>query len=117
MLDLRRNQGGSSYWSKEIAGFLWGKELVEQKANALFAGTEVWWFASAGNTAYVKSLYEVMQSQGQDSLLPWISRVGQGMEQAQKAQKPFYIEADETDLAAAAATATELHSSCKPRFM
>lgn len=48
-----------------------------------------------------------MQSQGQDSLLPWISQVGQGMEQAQKAQQPFFIEADKTDLAAAAKTATE----------
>lgn len=104
VLDLRRNQGGSSYWSFQVAGLLWGKELVQQKATALFANTEVWWFASAGNTAYVKSLYEVMRSQGQDSLLPWISQVGQGMEQAHKAKKPFYIEADETDVAAAATT-------------
>jgi hypothetical protein len=108
VLDLRRNQGGSSYWSKEVAGLLWGKELVEQKANALFAGTEVWWFASAGNTAYVKSLYKVMQSQGQDSLLPWISQVGQGMAQAQKAQQPFFVEADDTDDAAAAKAAKQL---------
>lgn len=107
VLDLRRNQGGSSYWSFQVAGLLWGKELVQQKATALFANTEVWWFASAGNTAYVKSLHEVMQSQGQDSLLPWISQVGQGMEQALKAQKPFYIEADETDVAATS-TAKEL---------
>ncbi|HCU66212.1 MAG TPA: peptidase [Rheinheimera sp.] len=107
VLDLRRNEGGSSYWSFQVAGLLWGKELVQQKATALFANTEVWWFASAGNTAYVKSLYQVMQSQGQDSLLPWISQVGQGMEQAQKAQQPFFIEADKTDLAAAAKTATE----------
>jgi len=70
VLDLRRNQGGSSYWSFQVAGLLWGKELVQQKATALFANTEVWWFASAGNTAYVKSLYKVMQSQGQDSLYP-----------------------------------------------
>lgn len=107
VLDLRRNQGGSSYWSKEVAGLLWGKELVEQKTTALFARTTVWWFASAGNTAYVKSLYEVMRSQGQDSLLPWISQVGQGMAQALKAQQPFYIEADEPAVATAAITAKQ----------
>lgn len=107
VLDLRHNQGGSSYWSKQVAELLWGKERVEPLRTALFSRTEVWWFASKGNTDYVKSLYDVLKDQGQIESLPWIQAVGQGMQQSLDSGKAFYVEgggkkkADETPAQAA----------------
>jgi hypothetical protein len=94
VLDLRHNQGGSSYWSKQIAELLWGKERVEPLRTALFSRTEVWWFASRGNTDYVKSLYDVLKEQGQTESLPWIQAVGQGMQKSLDSGKAFYVEGD-----------------------
>jgi hypothetical protein len=92
VLDLRHNQGGSSYWSAQVAAELWGKAHVEARSEALFSQTEVWWFASPGNTAYVKSLYNVLQAQGQTSMLPWIQAVGQGMQKSLDTKQHFYME-------------------------
>jgi hypothetical protein len=92
VLDLRHNQGGSSYWSHQVAGILWGKQLFERKSTALFSNSEVWWFASSGNTDYVKSLYDVLKTQGQTDLLPWIQAVGQGMQKSLDSGQSFYVE-------------------------
>lgn len=105
VLDLRHNQGGSSYWSMRIAQELWGKQRVEHLHNALFSKTKVWWYASAGNTAYVQSLYGVMKAQGHTEYLPWIKSVGEGMQKALQTGKPFYIDQSEATPSPAAATA------------
>ncbi|HJS13897.1 MAG TPA: peptidase [Rheinheimera sp.] len=97
VLDLRHNQGGSSYWSHQVAGILWGKPLFERKSTALFSRTEVWWFASRGNTDYVKSLYDVLKEQGQTESLPWIQAVGQGMQKSLDSGKAFYVEGSDTE--------------------
>lgn len=96
VLDLRHNQGGSSYWSTQIAAELWGQAQVQARGQALFSQTEVWWFASPGNTAHVKSLYDVLQTQGQTSMLPWIQAVGQGMQKALETKQHFYVEKSDT---------------------
>lgn len=96
VLDLRHNQGGSSYWSTQVAYQLWGKQRVDHLREAHFSRTKVWWFASPGNTAYVVSLYDVMKSQGQTEYLPWIKSVGEGMQQAMRSGKPFYVDAAES---------------------
>lgn len=101
VLDLRHNQGGSSHWSAQVASALWGKERVEPLRNALFSQTDVWWFASPGNTEYVKSLYDVLKAQGQTSLLPWIQAVGQGMQKSLDAGKDFYVEESDAEEQAA----------------
>ncbi|RVT46014.1 peptidase [Rheinheimera sediminis] len=97
VLDLRHNQGGSSYWSVQVASALWGKKRVESLGNALFRNTEVWWFASRGNTAYVKSLYDVLKAQGQTTMLPWIQAVGQGMQKSLETGNAFYVEGNDTE--------------------
>lgn len=104
VLDLRHNQGGSSYWSTQVAFKLWGKQRVEHLHQALFSKTKVWWYASAGNTAFVVSLYDVLKAQGQTQYLPWIKSVGQGMQQALQSGQPFYIDDSEADIATTAST-------------
>ncbi|MDF3124883.1 S41 family peptidase [Rheinheimera sp. 1928-s] len=103
VLDLRHNQGGSSYWSVQVANALWGEKRVESLRNALFSNTEVWWFASPGNTAYVKSLYDVLKTQGQTDMLPWIQAVGSGMQKSLDSGKAFYVEGDDSEADAASA--------------
>ncbi len=101
VLDLRHNQGGSSYWSVQVASALWGKKRVESLRTALFSKTEVWWFASPGNTDYVKSLYDVLKTQGQTDMLPWIQAVGLGMQKSLDSGKAFYVEGKDSEADAA----------------
>lgn len=43
VLDLRHNQGGSSYWSLKLAKALWGEQVVEQKMDNYSQNSRVWW--------------------------------------------------------------------------
>lgn len=90
VLDLRHNQGGSSYWSLQIAKRLWGEKVVNHNAAGLSQNTQVWWRASKDNTDYVQSLIEVVKDQPETHAA--ITAVASGMTQALKNNKPFYIE-------------------------
>ncbi|MCK8116907.1 S41 family peptidase [Pseudoalteromonas sp. 2CM37A] len=90
VLDLRHNQGGSSYWSSQIAKELWGKKIVEQKVNNTSQNTQVWWRASKGNTDHVVSLLEVVKNQPE--LLKIFKITAAGMALSLKSGDPFYVE-------------------------
>jgi hypothetical protein len=109
VLDLRHNQGGSSYWSVQVASALWGKKRVGSLRDALFSNTEVWWFASRGNTDYVKSLYDVLKTQGQTDMLPWIQAVGLGMQKSLDSGNAFYIEGNDSETDAASVQPDTTH--------
>nr|WP_241232313.1 S41 family peptidase [Pseudoalteromonas sp. Xi13] len=90
VLDLRHNQGGSSYWSSQIAKELWGKKIVEQKVNNTYQNTQVWWRASKDNTDHVVSLLEVVKNQPE--LLKIFKITAAGMALSLKSGDPFYVE-------------------------
>ncbi|PLT24216.1 S41 family peptidase [Pseudoalteromonas sp. MelDa3] len=90
VLDLRHNQGGSSYWSSQIAKGLWGQKVVEQKANNTSQNTQVWWRASKDNTDHVVSLLEVVKNQPE--LLKIFKTVAAGMALSLENDAPFYVE-------------------------
>ena len=90
VLDLRHNQGGSSYWSSQIAKRLWGEKIVEQKAADLSQNTQVWWRASKDNTDYVESLIELVKDQS--DVHEFIKVVHKGMTESLKSKAPFYVE-------------------------
>ncbi|WP_377110411.1 S41 family peptidase [Pseudoalteromonas sp. R86517] len=90
VLDLRHNQGGSSYWSSQIAKELWGKKIVEQKVNNTSQNTQVWWRASKDNTDHVVSLLEVVKNQPE--LLKIFKITAAGMALSLKSGEPFYVE-------------------------
>ncbi|WP_404408110.1 peptidase [Pseudidiomarina marina] len=94
ILDLRHNQGGSSYWSRKVAEGLWGEAPVNQLRQEKFSSTEVWWRASAGNTAYMADLINILSSRGQQELVSWIQGVQSGMQHAIDAGDDFYVEAN-----------------------
>jgi len=93
VLDLRHNQGGSSYWSSQIAKELWGEKVVEQKANDK---SQVWWRASKDNTDYVESLFGVVKDQPE--VLKTLKTVAAGMALSLKNDAPFYVEQETNTL-------------------
>lgn len=90
VLDLRHNQGGSSYWSSQIARELWGENVLEQKENNTFQNEQVWWRASIDNTDYVESLLDVVKDQPE--VLKIVKTVAAGMSLSLKSGDPFYVE-------------------------
>ena len=96
VLDLRHNQGGSSYWSSQIAKELWGEKVVEQKANNTSQNTQVWWRASKDNTDYVESLFGVVKDQPE--VLKTLKTVAAGMALSLKNDAPFYVEQETNTL-------------------
>ena len=96
VLDLRHNQGGSSYWSSQIAKELWGKKVVEQKTAGTTQNEQVWWRASKDNTNYVKSLIDVVKDQPEVHEL--IKEIAAGMALSLKSGDPFYVERETNTL-------------------
>jgi hypothetical protein len=103
VIDLRKNQGGSSSWSKSFAEALWGKARVTQALAAQEAGVEVWWRASRDNTDYVASLAERLSREGSADSAAWARVQAEGMRAALAAGQPFYVEKEEAAAPAAGA--------------
>jgi hypothetical protein len=101
VVDLRKNQGGSSDWSQDFAKALWGKARVEKESAAWDAGVEVWWRASPDNTAYVTALAERLAREGSMESAARIRRTAEGMRAALAQGKPFHVEEDEAEPASA----------------
>jgi hypothetical protein len=95
VIDLRKNQGGSSDWSQSFAGALWGKARVAQALAANDAGVEVWWRASRENTDYVASLVDRLASEGSADGAAWAKVQAEGMRAALAAGRPFHVEKEE----------------------
>lgn len=49
IIDLRRNRGGSSSWSRQVAERLWGTEAVKTALASYFRNSEIWWLAHPDN--------------------------------------------------------------------
>ena len=92
VIDLRQNQGGSSFWGEHFAGALWGKERVERRMDVRSARTEVWWRASRDNAKHVASFVETFTQENQVENLDWARRNSAGMQAALAAGEKFYVE-------------------------
>ena len=90
ILDLRHNQGGSTYWSMKIAEQLWGPQHVTSRREQLAKNTRVWWRASKDNTQYLESLKTKVQDQPE--VFAIVKQVSAGMQTALDMGEPFYIE-------------------------
>jgi hypothetical protein len=94
VIDLRRNQGGSSFWSRTFAGALWGKDRVERRMDASSAKTETWWRASQGNTEYMSSLLQKLAEEQQTDVMEEFRRNRDGMRMALAHGDRYYVEKD-----------------------
>jgi hypothetical protein len=90
VIDLRGNEGGSSFWSQAAAKALWGEKAVD---GALTADpSQVWWRASPANTRYVAGLAPQVGASGQPEAAAWIDRAATGMKAALAVGRPYWIE-------------------------
>ncbi|MFK3739580.1 S41 family peptidase [Massilia sp. TN1-12] len=101
VIDLRQNQGGSSFWSRDLAVALWGEGRVKRRMDARSARTEVWWRASPGNVEHVTHLVEELTREKQADAVEWARRNSAGMQAALARGDKFYVEKD-GDMAAVA---------------
>lgn len=115
VIDLRRNQGGSSIWSQEFAQALWGADRVSRRSNALSGREQVWWRTSPANIAYVTELVERLRREKQDSFAVEVGQVAEGMQAALKRGEKFYVEQDAAAASAQGASADDL-SGDPPAF-
>ncbi len=96
VIDLRRNQGGSSWWSRDFAAVLWGESRVKRRDEARNAGEEVWYRVSPDNIAHVHGLNEKYLSEGEEESARRMAKLEAKLRAAQAADKPYYIEKGES---------------------
>lgn len=109
VIDLRRNQGGSSTWSGDFAMALWGQARFERRERVLSAGQQVWWRASVDNTAHARHIVEVLLNEKQSEEAAHFKRAADGMQAALARGDKFFVNRDDDSAPATAADrATDL---------
>ncbi|VXC77895.1 S41 family peptidase [Massilia sp. 9I] len=102
VVDLRRNQGGSSDWSQQFAKALWGDAELKRRDDARNAGVEVWYRASPGNIAYYQRTREDDLARGETASAQWWAEREAAMRKALAAKSPYAIRKDEEEATEAA---------------
>lgn len=92
VIDLRYNDGGSGEWGLETARVLWGAAPVDAAMAIWQKQVQIWWRASAGNTAYVRGLEAQLRQQGRREFADELRNVLQVMETAHDAGRTFAVE-------------------------
>jgi len=92
VIDLRDNQGGSSFWSDELAQALWGKGRVERRVHKQEAAMQVWWRASAANTAHVRQIADLTKAREGEAAGAEMKALASAMEEARTKGEPFFVE-------------------------
>lgn len=81
VLDVRGNGGGSSHWSRLVAGHLWGSEAMAALDGS--ASTVEWRVSAANVEAMQETLKTMQDAEGMDpGMLRWVTQVSDGMQQA-----------------------------------
>jgi hypothetical protein len=112
VIDLRDNQGGSSIWSRDFAQALWGEERVNRLRKEYSARQQVWWRASADNTAYLRHMADVLRDEKQQAYAAETDQVADGMQAALQRGDKFFVPKDE----ASAAVESGEHPADPPAF-
>jgi len=107
VIDLRRNQGGSSWWSRDFAAALWGEGRLKALDAASKAKVEIWYRAAPGNIAFYRKMKDEEAVAGRPDGAQWWAKKEAGMLAAQAAGRPYFVfkDKDEEDGKAAAAAA------------
>lgn len=94
VVDLRRNQGGDSMWSREFAAALWGEARVARREAARDKNVEVWYRASPGNIAHFAKLKEENAALGEAAKARQMAALVANLRAARSSHKPYYIQKD-----------------------
>lgn len=107
VLDLRRNQGGSSTWSARVAAALWGDAVFKRGDEALFAPMQTWWRASPATLQSLRDAPARLEKAGIPELIPKVLALSEDMQQALERSEPLFREAKAVDADAAKGSAAE----------
>ncbi len=89
VLDVRGNGGGSSHWSRELAGILWDQDW--QAAHSLPASRGVDWRASETNIAMISAYVDLLRAGGESpGTIAMAEIVVNSMRQARAAGQPYW---------------------------
>ncbi|MBO6526950.1 S41 family peptidase [Erythrobacter sp.] len=89
VLDLRRNNGGSSRWSERLAQLLWGKASFEARSHA---SPEVQWRSSPDNIAHMEQVAARLREEGDAELASWVDRLTAGMRRSNEGGEPLFAQ-------------------------
>lgn len=94
VVDLRGNNGGSSWWSHDFAAALWGEGRLKRRVDAATAKQEVWYRTSPGNIAYFRQLEQEKRAQGEETVARWSARTADNMAAARAAGREYWVNKD-----------------------
>ena len=92
VIDLRANQGGSSDWSLDLAGALWGRGRVDRAMGAYNRGVQIWWRASRDNADYAAHLVDILKAEKQIRMAEEFAPVALGLATAHTRGQPYFVE-------------------------
>lgn len=101
VIDLRRNQGGSSWWSHDFAAALWGEGRLKRRDDARTATEEVWYRPSPGNISHFHGYMEEATAQGDTAAANRFAKLEANLRAAQAAGQPYFVQKEEAAKAAA----------------
>lgn len=91
VIDLRGNHGGSSLWSLDFAGALWGDADIARRDQQRTGKQQVWWRTSPGNVAHVRWMVAFLKEQGNAELAEGINALANVMQEALERGDKFYV--------------------------
>jgi Peptidase family S41 len=92
ILDLRFNQGGSSTWSKSLAGLLWGQSRLERQVEYHNRNVEIWWRPTQGNENAALAYKAEFTKQGNTEMVGHFDNLISSFAAARKEGKTFWVE-------------------------
>ena len=101
VVDLRGNNGGSSWWSRDFAAALWGEDRLTRRAGAATAKQETWYRAAPDNIAYFRQLAEERRAQGEAQTAQWSTAIADQMDEARAAGRDYFVNKSTKTLPAA----------------
>lgn len=110
VIDLRGNHGGSSLWSLDFAGALWGDAEMARRDQQRMGKQQVWWRVSPGNVAHVRWMVGILKEQGNAEVAEGINALANVMQGALERGEKFYV----TGAGAADAAGATSASAAKP---
>ena len=91
VIDLRRNQGGSSSWSYDFAAALWGEGRVKRRNAKRTVMEEVWYRPSSGNINLFHRYMEEARARGETAEAQRYAKLAASLLAARAAGQPYYI--------------------------
>ncbi len=92
VIDLRRNGGGSSRWSREVANGLWGARATNAALARYFRNTRIWWLADPANIAHFRDVASRIRRDGRIEAADEVAAIVGHLETARARGDRFHIE-------------------------